>query len=104
MTIDEICDLVLSVDPDTMHHFNMSKAPSYSYWEETEPLDLHSDDQTEEAWHFYVHYFTKIENDPRARTFFDTFDADPRVTVRWTNGGRESDTGYIHHIFDCEGC
>ena len=104
MTIDEIRDLVLSVDPDTMHHFSMSKAPAYSYWEETEPLDLHSEDRTEEAWRFYVHFFTKTENDPRAREFFNVFDADPRVGVSWTISPREPDTGYIHHIFTCEAC
>lgn len=103
MTLSEIQNLLVFVDPDIKHHFSMSKAWSYSYWEETGRLPFLADDRHEEAWRFVVHFFTKTENDPRAWAFFDTLDEDPRTTVQYIPAGMEKDTGYIHHIYECEG-
>ena len=105
MTLSEIRTLLVSVDPDIRHYFSMSDADAYSYWEENRRMRHTADDRhdpAEQGWHFYVHRFTKSEDDAVALSFFSTLDADPRTTVIWQTD-RENNTGYIHHIFTCEG-
>lgn len=105
MTLNEIRDLLVTVDPKIKHYFSMEESKSYSYWEETRRLPFVADDghpSSEEGWHFYVHLYTTLENDPKAAAFFETLDRDPRTAVSWTVDP-DRDSGYIHHIFDCEG-
>lgn len=105
MTRSEISALLLHADPDIRHYFSMSNAEAYSYWEETRRLPFIGDDRhgdADQAWKFYVHRFTKTEGDSIAQAIFDTLDADPRTAVRWLTE-YEKDSGYIHHIFECEG-
>lgn len=102
MTLQEIKALVLSVDPAAQHYFTTAKGRDYTYWEETARLGFTADDRHEEGWAFSVHRFTRDEFDPVARRLFAALDADPRTAVRETID-HEMDTGYIHHIFDCEG-
>lgn len=102
MTLQEIQALLASIDPDIRHYFSMEENKDYSFWEETRRLPFMADDVHEEAWAFYVHRFTKQENDEIAQAFFSTLDADPRVAVRHTVDFLQED-GYIHHVFECEG-
>lgn len=103
MTLTEIRDLLVTVDTGIKHYFSMSEnRKAYSFWEETQRLSLMADDEHEQGWRFYVHYFTRRENDPKALAFFTALDTDPRTTVRYTVD-YEEDTGYIHHIYECEG-
>ena len=102
MTLHDTRDLLVSVDPDIKHYFTDSDAPAYSYWEETRRLPMISDDRHEEAWHFYVHRYTKAEDDLTASLLFETLDQDPRITVRYT-ADYDPDSGYTHHIYECEG-
>lgn len=105
MTLSEIQALLVSADPDIKHYFSMNDSDSYSYWEKIRRLHFTADDRhndADQAWRFYVHRYTKTEGDAIASTLFETLDSDPRTTVRWqTDFDRES--GYIHHIFECEG-
>ena len=105
MTRDEIRALLVTADPNIKHYFSMASGDAYSYWEETQRLPFMGDDchdAADQAWKFYVHRFTKTENDIIAQTIFDTLDADPRTAVRYSVT-YENDTGYIHHIYECEG-
>ena len=102
MTLEEIREVLVTADPDIMHYFSMSDKEAYSYWEETRRLNLIADGRHQEGWRFYVHRFSKTEGDTIAATIFDTLDENPRTSVVWTIDF-ENDTGYIHHIFECEG-
>ncbi len=105
MTRDEIKALLVTADPNIKHYFSMSNAESYSFWEESMRLPFMADDvhgSSDQAWRFYVHRYTKTEGDAIAQAIFDTLDADPRTTVKWLTS-YDSESGYIHHIFDCEG-
>lgn len=102
MTLAEIRTLLAGVDPDIRHYFSTETKRDYSYWEESQRLPFLRDDRHGEAWRFYVHRFTRDEFDPVARRFFDTLDADPRTAVIHTVD-HEADSGYIHHVFSCEG-
>lgn len=101
MTLDEIKAKLVAIDPDIKHYFTMSDADAYSYWEETSRLPFTADGQHQGGWRFYVHRFTRIENDPTVIALFSALDADFRIAVRWTVGF-EQESGYIHHIFECE--
>lgn len=102
MTLSDIETLIGGVDAQARHYFSMSTADAYTYWEETQQLPLISDDRHDEAWRFYVHRFTKDAADTVAVTLYSTLDADPRVTVIHTTD-YETDSGYIHHTYQCEG-
>ena len=102
MTLQDIRTLLLEADPGIQHYFCVKENEDYSYWEETQRLGLVADDTHEEGWRFYVHRFTRTEDDPVAAAIFAALDADPRVTVIHTTDF-ERETGYIHHVFQCEG-
>ena len=104
MTLKDIRDLLVSAaknNPVT-HYFSMDPGHDYTYWEETQQLPLTASDAHEEGWRFYVHRYTRREFDPVADDIFRALDADPRVTVRRTTDF-DKDSGYIHHIYECEG-
>lgn len=102
MTLDEIKTLLAEVDPDIRHYWTMGTGADYSFWEETRLLDFTADGHHADAWAFTVHRFTKTEGDPVALALFRALDADPRIAVR-VDVDHEPETGYIHHIFSCEG-
>lgn len=102
MTLNDIATMVGTIDNAARHYFSMSTAENYTYWEEIQQLPFTSDDRHEEAWHFYIHRFTKNETDSIAALLMSTLDADPRTTVIHTVD-HDKETGYIHHIFECEG-
>lgn len=102
MTLGEIRDLLVSADPAVRHYFSMEPERDYTYWEETEQLPCTADDHHREAWRFYVHRYTRDEFDAIARQLWQTLDTDPRVATRHRMDF-EHDTGYIHHIYECEG-
>ena len=105
MTLSEIKALLVSADPNIKHYFTMEDSEAYSFWEETRRLPFPGDDRHDpanQAWKFFVHRFTKIEGDPMAATIFERLDEDPRTAVRWQIDF-DNESGYIHHIFECEG-
>jgi hypothetical protein len=102
VTLTDIRNLLVSVDPYIKHYFTDSNADAFSYWEETRRLPMVSDDRHEQAWRFYVHRYTKAENDVVASQLFDALDQDPRIAFQYTVDF-DADSGYIHHIYDCEG-
>lgn len=102
MTLGDIRTLLVSVDPGIRHYFSTETDRDYTYWEELQRLPFTADGCHEEGWRFYVHRFTRDEFDQVARRLFETLDADPRTAVIHRVDA-ERDTGYIHHIFECEG-
>jgi uncharacterized protein YbdZ (MbtH family) len=106
MTLSEVKALLVSADPDIRHYFSMHNSEKlYSYWEETQQIGPVWDDQHDtanQAWRFYVHRYTRTEDDSVAAAIFEALDQDPRTTVRWSTDF-DKESGYIHHIFECEG-
>lgn len=102
MTLGDIRTLVVSVDPAARHYFSTETDSDYTYWEETRRLPFLADDIHQEGWRFYVHRFTRDEFDPVPHRLFVALDSDPRTAVIH-RVVFEPDTGYIHHIFECEG-
>lgn len=102
MTLEDIRKLLTQADIGIRHYFSMEKEKDYTYWEETRRLPFTSDDGHDEGWRFYVHRYTRQENDRVAADLFRILDAHPGIAVTETID-HDPDTGYIHHIFECEG-
>ena len=104
MTLDEIQALVVSADPDAGHYESAhTGSAAYTVWQEYRRIGIRADDaHGDEAWTFQIDRFTKNEHDDIADAIFAALDADPRVAFE-QQVDFEPNTGYIHHIFDCEG-
>ena len=103
MTLREIQALVVSVDPSAGHYESASKGrDGYTVWREVRRLGLSCDDGHAEGWAFQIDRFSKVEGDPVAAALFDALEADDRVAFEYLVD-YETDTRWIHHIYDCEG-
>lgn len=102
MTLDEIRELLITVDPDIRHHRSEHLEPDYTYWDETHLLGIAADNSQFDDWAFVVHRYTKRESDHIAKALFNALNSDPRVAMVY-RVDHSRDEGYIHHIFDCEG-
>ena len=103
MTREDIRALVVSVDKDAGRYESAYQGgQAYTVWREGRRLGLMADDRHEEAWAFQIDRFTKTEGDGIADAFLDALDKDERVAYSYTVD-YEPDTGYTHHIYDCEG-
>lgn len=101
MTREEIAALVLTADPNAQRYASTRRG-NYTKWAEYRRLEYMADDEHIEGWAFQVDRFTKDEDDPIADAIFEALDKDERVSVQHLVD-YEQETGYIHHIFDCEG-
>jgi len=103
MTVRDIKALVLSAAPEANHYKSARKDDSFTIWQEYRQLDFSADDKHAEAWAFEVDHYTKAEFDPIAEAIRMALELHPGVTYSY-RVVVENDTGYIRHLFDCEGC
>lgn len=101
MTLEDIRRVLVSADPEIRHYWQMGTGADYTWWQETQMLPLTGDDKHDEGWAFQVHRFTMDEYDPIKSIIREVLEEDPRIAFRYLVD-TEEDTGYIHHIFDCE--
>lgn len=103
MTLEDIKTLVTSVDPTAGHYESAYRGgQAYTVWKEGPTLGFTADGKHQGAIKFYIDRFTKEEFDLIAPALFDALENDDRVAFTHLVD-YEQDTGYIHHIFDCEG-
>lgn len=103
MTLEDIRALVVSVDKGAGHYESAYQGgQAYTVWREVRRLSLMASNSHEEAWAFQIDRFTKTEGDGIAAALLSALEADERVAYSYLVD-YEPDTGYIHHIYDCEG-
>ena len=104
MTCAEIKTLLVAVD-DTIERYESSRKGSdaYTVWYELGRPSVFTDGEHEEITHFQVDRFTKTEDDQVAQDLFTALDSRDDISMDYTVD-HEDDTGYIHHIYDCEAC
>ena len=90
MTIQEIKDLLTGIDPDVQRY-------------DHDRADFHGDGRTQGGIRFQVDRFTKEEDDATAAALLEALEGNDFIAVDYLVD-YERDTGFIHHIFDCEGC
>ena len=104
MTIQEIKNLLTGVDPDAQRYeHDQAGNDAYTVWREITPLGFYGDGVEEGTIHFQVDRFTKTEDDTIAANLKSTLEGQDDIAVDY-RVDYEQDTGYIHHIYDCEGC
>jgi hypothetical protein len=105
MTVAEIKALLVSVDPKVQRydHDGAGVSDAYTVWYEITPLGHYGDGEEEGSLQFQVDRFTRDEDDAIAAQLKETLEAQDDIAVDY-RVDYERDTGYIHHIFVCEGC
>ena len=101
MTLDDFRDLLLTVDQDATR-YEHTGVGNYTTWREygTKPLGANNR-RGEVIYRVQVDRFTKLENDPTAAAITTLLDGQDTVAFQYLVD-YEVNTGYIHHIWDCE--
>ena len=104
MTIQEIKDILTAVDPDAQRyeHDRAGTGDAYTVWAEITPVGFYGDGQEQGSIRFQVDRFTMEEDEAMAESIRRALENTDYITVD-DRVDFEKDTGYIHHIFDCEG-
>ena len=104
MTTSDIKTMLVAVD-STVERSESSQTGSeaYTVWRELGDGALFADGVNQGGIRFQVDRFTKTEDDTVAAAIFTALEARDDVSFEYLVD-YETDTGYIHHIFDCEGC
>lgn len=93
--------LLLTADADAKHYESKLQG-NYTVWAEHEPLILRGDNTTaERAWKVQIDRFTKAEDDSIAAAITAMLDTND-IAYSGPLVDYEQDTGYIHHIWNCE--
>lgn len=100
MTLDQIKAIVLQGDPAASHYASTARG-NYTVWREYARHPATADDVHLGGWRFQVDRFTKTENDAIAASIETALSDHPGVAYSYMVDF-EPETGYIHHIFDCE--
>ena len=103
MTLDEIKAVVVAVDSTAGHYESEHRdGEPYTVWYEKRTLPFMGDGLHECGIKFQIDRFTKTENDETAAALFAALESWDDIAFEYLTD-YEPDTGYIHHIFDCEG-
>lgn len=103
MTLEYIKNMVADVDPGARRYYTTMEGDAFTVWQEYRELDLMADDVAAEGWAFEIDRYTKVADDPIAIALRERLRSEPLITYTYQIA-YEPDTGYIRHIFDCEGC
>lgn len=100
-----IRDAIKKGDPEAQHYTTSDKTrDAFTVWGEYEAFGLSADDgYVEQGWRFEVDHYTRTEFSPVAAQILAALRSDPGITVSYSVAYDYS-TGYIRHVFDCEGC
>jgi len=101
MTLDNFRDLLFSADP-TATKWKGAGTGNYTVWHPFEFSKMMADGQKAGGIsRIQVDRFTKLDNDPVVDAIETALSGEDEITFQHLVDF-EQDTGYIHHIFDCE--
>lgn len=101
MKLQDFRDLLLTADPKASH-YKSTQTGNYTVWTEYSEVFHTADDQIHDSvLRVQVDRYTKMEYDPMVSTITQALDV-PEVLVIDRRILFERDSGYIHHIWDCE--
>ena len=102
MTLEQFRAVLLAADA-TATHYSSESAGNYTVWAEYGDKALVSDDSRDEldkVWKIQVDRYTKTPYDTVVDAIRAAFNAEDISFTYLCDYDQE--TGYIHHIFDCE--
>lgn len=93
---------LVKIDPTVQKFTSTHRSePAYTVWHPIRPIGIHANGARLPGWSFQIDRYTKQDPDEIAAEILKTLEADNRVAVDYLLD-YEDDTGYFHHIFDCE--
>lgn len=99
--LERLRKLLISIDP-TVTKYEGNGKDAYTVWTPYgEEVLFAGDSRAEIVVKVQVDRFTKIDNDQIAVALYQALDKENGVAFEYQQD-YEQDTGYIHHIFDCE--
>lgn len=103
MTIETFAELVYSIDRDAARYEMIGqKGDAYTTFTDYDTVIQYANGRPAGLLHkIQVDFFTRTENDPVAFRFLRMFAENDEITCAYQKDF-ESDSRYIHHIFDCE--
>lgn len=102
MTVSDIQALVLSADPDAKHYVSDKKGDAFTIWGETNRLSGAADDRHDMGWGFMIVHYIRGESRETADAIEQALIDHPGVTYSY-DVSYEHTSGYVRHIFTCEG-
>lgn len=104
MTAERIKELLTSVDPNAQRydHDGAGSGEAYTVWQEIRPTGFYGDGTEVGSIHFQVDRFTREEDEETALALKALLESQDDIAMDYLVD-YERDTGYIHHIYDCEG-
>ena len=102
MTVEDIKRLVLSADSTAKHYVADKRGESFTIWAETNRLGLSADDRHDMGWAFQIVHYVRGEDRTTADAIEQALIDHPGVAYSYAVS-YERTSGYIRHIFDCEG-
>ena len=102
MTLEQFRAVLLAADAAATH-YSSDSAGNYTVWAEYGDKALVSDDSRDEldkVWKIQVDRYTKTPYDTAVDSIRAAFNAEDISFTYLCDYDQE--TGYIHHIFDCE--
>ena len=104
MTLDYIRELVVSVDENAGHYESAyNESDAFTVWHEIQERTLPGDNtRAETIIMFQIDRYTKEEDDEIAAAIKQALTDDERIGFDYLVD-YDRPSGYIHHIFDCEG-
>lgn len=102
MTVQEIKDFIVQIDPEARHYQAGKPTESFTIWMEFEKIGPSADNHYIPGWRFVIDRLTKVEDDPIAKAFEDALDESDFISYEYTVRSNLQ-TGYINHHFECEG-
>lgn len=103
MTLSDIQALVVSVDPHADHYESEYRAGAeYTVWYEKGPLDCVGDGEYLGGIKFTIARIARTENDAIAAALYAALEARDNIAFDYQTD-YDPQTGYILHIFECEG-
>ena len=103
MTLADIQELVVSIDPNADHYESAYReGESYTVWYEQGPLDNFGDGDYLGGIKFVIARITMEENDSIVSAIKTALDARDDIAFDY-KPDYDPATGYILHIFECEG-
>ncbi len=99
MNLHELKNLLLTVGPPVSHYHAHQQPDKYIVWAEYGTDEQVADNEdAEKSFRVQVDYFTKTEFDPNVETIGSLLDTNESKFSYLVDF--ETDTGYIHHIWD----
>lgn len=104
MTVEEIKEIIVAVDPTAKHYASSKEGDAFTVWAEYRRIMPDGAPQEDFGWAFEIDRYVKlgVEEDTVAQAFETALSQSDRVAFAY-EVDYDPSSGYVRHIFSCEG-